>query len=245
VGAAVQVVENIRRVSERLSIMIDTKGPEIRTTPVAAPIRLSTGAIIHIAANAEQLSTPECINVGYPRFVRDVNVGRTVLIDDGEVALEVVGRDAEGLECRVLNDAVLGGRKTVNVPSVRFDLPALTDKDRAFIQFAIEHEVDFIAHSFVRQKEDILAVQRLLDERHSPIQIIAKIENQEGVDNVDEILDHAHGIMVARGDLGIEVPYERLPGIQKAIIDKCIERRNAPHDDSQPATYPCGSQRRC
>ncbi len=113
----------------------------------------------------------------------------------------------------------------MNVPEVTFLLPALSEKDRAFIRFAAEQDCDFIAHSFVRNKEDVLSIQALLDERKSPIRIIAKIENQEGVDHIEEILDHVYGVMVARGDLAIEIPYERIPGIQKMLIDKCIARR--------------------
>lgn len=121
------------------------------------------------------------------------------------------------------NDATLGSRKSVNVPGVRINLPSLTEKDRKNILWAIENELDFIAHSFVRNKQDVLDIQQILDEHKSPIKIIAKIENQEGVDNIDEILEVAYGIMIARGDLGIEVPAEKIPGIQRVLIRKCVE----------------------
>ncbi|MCL2669908.1 MAG: pyruvate kinase, partial [Syntrophaceae bacterium] len=124
-----------------------------------------------------------------------------------------------------LGDGSIEGRKSVNVPGVNFELPSLSERDRDYIRFSAEQKVDFIAHSFVRNRLDVLAVQELLDEQKSPIRIIAKIENQEGVDHIDEILDHAYGIMVARGDLAIEIPYERVPGIQKLLIEKCIARR--------------------
>ena len=124
-----------------------------------------------------------------------------------------------------MNDGRIEGRKSVNVPKVNFQLPSLSEKDKGYVRFSIEQDVDFIAHSFVRNKEDVLAIQAMLDERKSPIKIIAKIENQEGVDHIDEILDHVYGVMVARGDLAIEIPYERIPGIQKMLINKCISRR--------------------
>lgn len=125
--------------------------------------------------------------------------------------------------CEIQNDATLGSRKSVNVPGVRINLPSLTEKDRNNILWAIDHDLDFIAHSFVRNKQDVLDIQRILDERNSPIKIIAKIENQEGVDNIEEILEVAYGVMIARGDLGIEVPAEKIPGIQRMLIRKCVE----------------------
>ena len=124
--------------------------------------------------------------------------------------------------CEVKNDATLGSRKSVNVPGVRINLPSLTEKDRNNILYAIEKDIDFIAHSFVRNKQDVLDIREILDAHKSDIKIIAKIENQEGVDNIDEILEVADGVMVARGDLGIEVPQERIPGIQRQLIKKCI-----------------------
>jgi pyruvate kinase len=113
----------------------------------------------------------------------------------------------------------------VNVPCSNFSLPSVTEKDKIYIEFAAKHELDFIAHSFVRNKQDVLDVQQILDKFKSPVKIISKIENREGVSNIDEILDHSYGIMVARGDLAIEIPYEKIPGIQKKIVNKCIEAR--------------------
>ena len=145
-----------------------------------------------------------------------------ILIDDGELELTVIEKHPDCLVCEVQNEATLGSRKSVNVPGVRINLPSLTEKDRANIQLAIEKDIDFIAHSFVRCKQDILDIKEILDAHGSDIKIIAKIENQEGVDNIDEILEVADGVMVARGDLGIEVPQERIPGIQRILIRKCI-----------------------
>jgi pyruvate kinase len=146
-------------------------------------------------------------------------------MDDGELEFRVSRKNGSALICTIENDGVLGSRKSVNIPSVKIMLPSLTDKDRAFIKMATENNVDFIAHSFVRSKQDVLDVQAVLNSYNSPVKIIAKIENQEGVENIDDILENVYGIMVARGDLGIEIPYEQIPGIQKMIITKCIITR--------------------
>ena len=209
-----KLISNVRAVSNRIAILMDTKGPEVRTTASAeGPIDFKTGDKVRIVGNPAQETTRECIAVTYPGFVHDLSVGADVLIDDGELELKVVEKSEDTLFCEVCNDATLGSRKSVNVPGVRINLPSLTEKDRNNILYAIEKDIDFIAHSFVRNKQDA---------HKSDIKIIAKIENQEGVDNIDEILEVADGVMVARGDLGIEVPQERIPGIQRQLIKKCI-----------------------
>lgn len=221
-----RLINNVRTVSNRIAILMDTKGPEVRTTVIeGGTIDFKTGDKIRIVGNPEQETTRECIAVSYPDFVRDLSVGAHILIDDGELELEVTGKKDNTLYCEVRNDATLGNRKSVNVPGVRINLPSLTEKDRNNILYAIEKDIDFIAHSFVRSRQDVLDIREMLDAHHSDIKIIAKIENQEGVDNIDEILEVADGIMVARGDLGIEVPQERIPGIQRLLIKKCILAR--------------------
>ena len=217
-----RVIDNVREVSSHLAILVDTKGPEVRTTPTESPIDFKKGEIVTVVGNPKQLTTRQTIAVTYSDFVKDVNVGAHILIDDGCLGLIVDEKDANSLVCHVENDATLGSRKSVNVPGVRINLPALTEKDRKNIEFAIDYDVAFIAHSFVRSKEDIYEVRKMLDAQNSDIRIIAKIENQEGVDNIDEILEAADGIMVARGDLGIEVPQEFIPGIQRRLVDKAI-----------------------
>jgi len=139
--------------------------------------------------------------------------------------VEVFEKHDDFLLCRATNDGVIKGRKSVNVPNVAFNLPSISDRDKEFIQLAIDQDIDFIAHSFVRSKEDVLAIQEILDSQHSKIKIIAKIENQQGVDNIDEILDYSYGVMVARGDLAVEIPYEQIPGLQRYLISKCAEKR--------------------
>lgn len=223
---ALPVIENIRAVSDRIAIMIDTKGPEIRTMEMKEPIAVKFGDVIHIKGASENLLPGECVCVSYDRFAEDVSLDDRILIDDGDIELQVLEKSGDTLRCIVKNDGFIRGRKSINVPSVNIrHLPSLSEKDKTFIAFAADHGVDFIAHSFVRRKEDIFAVQEILDQKQSPIKIIAKIENQDGLDNIDEILDHAYGAMIARGDLAIEVPAEKIPIIQKNLVKKCIERR--------------------
>jgi pyruvate kinase len=204
---------------------MDTKGPEIRTTKTAQPLELKTGDRIKVMGNPDGETTRECICLSYKNFVADMSVGGELLIDDGDLDLKVIEKHSDYLVCEALNDATLGSRKSVNVPGVRISLPSLTEKDRTSILYCIKNNLDFIAHSFVRCKQDVLDIQRILDEHNSPIKIIAKIENQEGIDNIDEILEVAYGIMIARGDLGIEVPQEKIPGIQRVLIRKCVEAK--------------------
>ena len=182
-----RVVNNVRTVSNRIGILMDTKGPEVRTTAAQAPIEFKTGEMVKIVGNPEGETSHDCICVSYRNFVNDLTVGSDILIDDGDLELKVIDKKDDFLVCEVENDATLGSRKSVNVPGVRINLPSLTEKDRKNILWAIENDLDFIAHSFVRNKQDVMDIQRILDEHNSPIKIIAKIENQEGVDNIDEI----------------------------------------------------------
>lgn len=220
-----KVVDSVRNVSDEIAILIDTKGPEIRTTVARDPIEVKTGETIEVTGDPDMPCIPGRLSVNYPGFVQDLSVGNSILIDDGDIELIVEGKSESALICKVLNPGYIKSRKSVNVPSVQINLPPVNEKDREYISFAVENDVDFIAHSFVRRKEDVLAIQSILKEHHSRIKIIAKIENQEGVDNIEEILDHVYGIMVARGDLGIEIPGERIPGIQRMLINSCIRRK--------------------
>lgn len=220
-----RVVGNTRAVSNHIALLMDTKGPEIRTTKTAQPLELKTGDRIKVMGKPDGETTRECICLSYKNFVADMSVGGELLIDDGDLDLKVIEKHSDYLVCEALNDATLGSRKSVNVPGVRISLPSLTEKDRTSILYCIKNNLDFIAHSFVRCKQDVLDIQRILDEHNSPIKIIAKIENQEGIDNIDEILEVAYGIMIARGDLGIEVPQEKIPGIQRVLIRKCVEAK--------------------
>ena len=218
-----RLIGNVRSVSNRIALLMDTKGPEVRTTTLAGdPIPFKAGDRVKVVGNPDLQTSRECIAVSYANFVNDLSEGGHILIDDGDLELVVVEKHEDGLICEAQNEATLGNRKSVNVPGVRINLPSLTEKDRNNILYAIEKDIDFIAHSFVRNKQDILDIKEILDAHQSDIRIIAKIENQEGVDNIDEILEVADGVMVARGDLGIEVAQERIPGIQRVLIRKCI-----------------------
>lgn len=220
-----KVVNNVRDVSDKIALLLDTKGPEIRTTEASENIPVSFGDKVTIIGDPEGISSKECIYVNYKGFVKDVPVDSRILVDDGDVELIVVDKSRNKLVCEAKNSGIISGKKSVNIPSVHVKLPTLSLKDIDYIHFAVDHDLDFIAHSFVRSKNDALAVQRILDERESDIKIIAKIENQAGVDNIDEILDHVYGVMIARGDLAVEIPQERIPVVQKLIINKCIARR--------------------
>lgn len=221
--SSMKIVENVRKVSSKIGILVDTKGPEIRTTAMAgeAGFEVAAGDEVKISGNPAAPSCREMLHVSYAGFVNDVPPGAAILIDDGDLQLKVVDKKPDFLLCKVLNNGVIKGRKTVNIPGVEVRLPSVSTRDVEYIHWAVDNNIDFIAHSFVRTKDDVLAVQKILDERRSHIKIIAKIENRQGVDSVDEILDVAYGIMVARGDLGVEVEFEEIPGIQKMLIEKC------------------------
>ncbi|NEW07763.1 pyruvate kinase [Paenibacillus sp. SYP-B3998] len=204
------------------AILLDTKGPEIRTGKLKEePIELVQDKHI-ILTTEEILGDAERISVTYENLPRDVEVGSTILIDDGLIGLTVVDIRGTEIECRIVNGGTIKSKKGVNVPGVKISLPGITEKDANDIVFGIEQGVDFIAASFVRKASDVMEIRELL-ERHNAnhIQIISKIENQEGVDNLDEILEVSDGLMVARGDLGVEIPAEDVPVVQKQMIKKC------------------------
>jgi len=222
--SALTMINNVRSVSENIGILIDTKGPEIRTRGINEPINVKEGDIIKIKGGEGQ-SDQETFFVSYEYIHRDVPVGNQVLIDDGDLALDVIEQREDCLVCRVGNSGQIKNKKSINTPGISVDLPSISEKDVSFIEFAAKNDVDFIAHSFVRNKKDVLAVQHILDEYNSKVKIIAKIENLDGVNNIDEILESAYGIMVARGDLGIEIPAEKIPGIQRTLIKKCVQQK--------------------
>ncbi|BBE20826.1 pyruvate kinase [Aquipluma nitroreducens] len=222
--SALTMINNVRAVSDSIAILVDTKGPEIRTRNIDEPINVKLGDIIKVKGGDGQ-SNQEIIYVSYEHIQRDVPVGNLILIDDGDLALEVIEQTPEYLVCRVGNSGQIKNKKSVNTPGVSVDLPSISEKDVQFIEFAAKNDVDFIAHSFVRNKKDVLAVQEILDRYNSRIKIIAKIENLDGVNNIDEILEHAYGIMVARGDLGIEISAEKIPAIQRRLIRKAVQQK--------------------
>lgn len=223
IEGAQKIVDNVRAVSENIAILIDTKGPEVRLTKMdeSDGINVSTGDTIHVYNDTSGISCRDRLYTNCTTFVDDVPVGGRILIDDGSVELAVRSKDGDRLECTVCNAGIIKGKKSVNVPNTHLSLPPLTEKDREFIEWAIKADIDFIAHSFVRKKEDLMEIQKILDAAGSHIKLISKIENQQGVDNLEEILHHCYGVMIARGDLGVEIAAEKIPLIQMAIVQKC------------------------
>lgn len=222
--SALNMIKNVRAVSDSIGILVDTKGPEIRTKNINEPINVKEGDLIKIKGG-DGVSDQGTFYVSYERIHKDVPAGNFILIDDGDLALEVIEQAEDCLICRVGNSGQIKNKKSVNTPGVSVNLPSISEKDVDFIEFAAKNDVDFIAHSFVRNKKDVLAVQEILDRFGSRIKIIAKIENLDGVNNIDEILEHAYGVMVARGDLGIEIPAEKIPSIQRKLIRKAVQQK--------------------
>ncbi len=204
------------------AILLDTKGPEIRTGLLkdGKKVMLETGSTFTLTID-EIEGDDKKVSITYEGLVDDVDKGKLILIDDGLIGLEVVSKTDRDIICTVVNGGELGERKGVNVPNVPVRLPAITDKDKEDIKFGVEQDVDFIAASFVRNAECVLEIKAYLRELNAPyIPIIAKIENAEGIQNIDEIIRAADGIMVARGDLGVEIPAEEVPYLQKMMIQK-------------------------
>lgn len=224
---AQKIVDNVRAVSDKIAILVDTKGPEVRLTAMENTVGFVAreGDKVEIRDGNGCFSGPGTLYTNCMTFVEDVPVGADILLDDGSIELKVVDKDDERLVCRVMNNGVIKGKKSVNVPNVHISLPALTEKDRMFVQWAIDADIDFIAHSFVRSEKDLIEIQEILDEQKSHLKIISKIENQQGIDNLDGILAHCYGVMIARGDLGVEIAAEKIPLIQKKIVQKCRARK--------------------
>ncbi|GGI10221.1 pyruvate kinase [Gottfriedia solisilvae] len=219
-------IKSIREASEitgkTVAILLDTKGPEIRTLDFeGGQAELKTGNEV-IITTEPVMGTAEKFAVSYEGLIDDVHVGSRILIDDGLIGLEVIGIEGKDIRTKILNSGLVKNKKGVNVPNVRVNLPGITEKDVSDIEFGIEQGIDFIAASFVRKASDVLEIRELLG-KHSAeyIQIITKIENQEGIDNIDEILEVSDGLMVARGDMGVEIPPEDVPLVQKSLIKKC------------------------
>ncbi|QNO15654.1 pyruvate kinase [Alkalicella caledoniensis] len=218
-------IKNIREVANELgkniAILLDTKGPEIRIKKFAAgKIQLQDGGEFTLTTEDIEGDTTK-VAVTYEGLTEDVTVGDKILIDDGLIELKVLEVVGPNIKCQVQNGGPLSDRKGVNLPGVSVSLPAMSEKDLNDIKFGIEQDVDFIAASFIRKASDVIAIRKVLEEYNSDIHIISKIENQEGVDNLDEIIKVSDGLMVARGDLGVEIPVEEVPLAQKLMIESC------------------------
>lgn len=206
-----------------IAILLDTKGPEIRTGDMEnGKVLLKKGTLLRLTPRA-CLGTPEKISITYPDLYQDVQAGTSILIDDGLIELRVEQTQEQDVLCRVLNDGAVSNHKGINVPDVHLSIPYLSERDKSDILFGIEQGVDFIAASFVREANDVQQLRQLLDENGGEqINIIAKIENQQGVENIDSIIALADGVMIARGDMGVEIPAEDVPSIQKLLIKKVV-----------------------
>jgi pyruvate kinase len=219
----IQVIKKIRSVSDTIPIMIDTKGPEIRIKDIEKPIEVKKGDHVVLTGDLTQVGQ-NVIHVSYANFHKEIPVGESVLYDDALIEMIVVEKMPKGIKCVVKSDGLLKNKKSLNVPNVHIDLPALSEKDKGFIHFCAKNNVDFIAHSFVRSKKDIFEILKITAQYPNYVpKIIAKIENREGFNNVREILKYCEGIMVARGDLGAEVPIEELPYMQKKMVLASLE----------------------
>jgi pyruvate kinase len=220
-------IDVIKKVREDLgtctAIMLDTKGPEIRTKDFENGVAELVKDQEFILTTRDILGNKNISSVTYERFALDVKSGDTVLIDDGLISLEVVEAiNSTDLKCIVKNGGTVKNKKGINIPNVQINLPALTERDIDDIQFGIENGIDYIAASFIRKAEDVIAIRRILEDNFADhIMIISKIENRQGVENIDEIIEVSDGIMVARGDLGVEIPAEEVPLVQKTLIKKC------------------------
>lgn len=225
------VIRRIRAVSAKvgreIAVMMDIKGPEIRTGDVDNPIVLEAGQIFDFTvrpeADRENSEEVRSVNVNYLDLVNDIKIGDTVLVDNGLIRLEVLDKKHAHIRCRVLTPGELKSRRHINLPGVKVNLPAFTDKDRADTRVAAEEGVDFIALSFVREASDIEQLREFLREQKSPARIIAKIEDQSAIANLNEIVRATDSLMVARGDLGIECPFEELPSIQRRAVQVCLD----------------------
>jgi len=220
-----ETVELVKKINKELKtnvgILYDTKGPDFRTGIVENDgINLKEGKTIRIVKD-DIVGTEEAITVNYKEALNNINIDDIILLEDGLMKLLVVDKDKKGLTCSIIVGGILGSRKGINVPGVDLDMPFISEQDKEDILYACHHDGDFIALSFVSSKEDILAVKEILEQENSSMQIISKVESNTAISNIDEIIEYSDGIMVARGDLGVEVPMKELPIIQKKIIEKC------------------------
>jgi pyruvate kinase len=213
--------ESARR-QHHTGILMDTQGPAIRTGDLGVPLDLKPGEKFTLTVRGERDLEQHSVDVNYENFINDISVGDVVLIDNGTIQMKVLAKNGNKVECEVLTEGKLGSRRHINLPGVKVSLPALTAKDIKDVKLGLELEVDFIALSFVREARDLLQLREMFEEGKPHPFVIAKIEDQEAIKNLDAIVLEADGIMVARGDLGIEIPYEELPIVQRRIVKNCL-----------------------
>ena len=219
-------IDMFRKIRDELelpaAVMLDTKGPEIRLKDFEnGSVKINEGDIFTLTSN-DILGNEKIVSITYKDLPSQITIGTTLLIDDGRISLEAIDVTNTDIKCKVIQGGTISNHKGLNVPRIHLEMPYLSEQDKKDILLGIEKDVDFVAASFVRRKEDVQSLRKFIDYNggHS-IKIISKIENIEGIENFDEILDNSDGIMLARGDLGVEVAYEKLPGIQKKFIKSC------------------------
>jgi pyruvate kinase len=212
-----------RKVKFPIPILLDTQGPSIRTGDLSSELDLRQGAIVSITTRGAMDVEESSIHIDYADLLEAVNVGDKITVDNGLINFEVLEKKERLMRCRVLDGGLLKSKRHVNLPGVRVNLPAITQKDTKDILFGLERDVDFIALSFVREAGDIQQLKTLMGEKVGKVKIVAKIEDQEGVRNLEEIIKESDGIMVARGDLGVEINMEDLPNVQRTIVQMCAE----------------------
>lgn len=216
----------LRKVSDELGMpiatMVDTKGPEIRLRDFEKGKVILEKGQTFILTTKDVMGTNEMASITYKNLKNDISIGMSILIDDGLIEMEVMDITDTDILCKVINGGPVSNHKGVNVPGANLSMPYISEVDRQDILFAVKHEFDFIAASFVRSKEDILSIRQILNDHESKMKIIAKIENMQGISNIDDIIEVSDGVMVARGDMGVEIPLEEVPILQKEIIKKAV-----------------------
>ena len=223
-----EVIKHVRNINKKIKdaipILLDTQGPEIRTGNLKTDLKLNEGDIITVSVRADEVEQTS-LHINYADLIKQVKEGDKITVDSGLINLKVLKKNKEGrMKCRVIDGGTMKSKRHVNLPGIRVNLPAITDKDKKDIEFGIRNKIDYIALSFVREAKDVLELKKLLGTNAEKIKIISKIEDQEGVSNIEEIVDVSDGVMVARGDLGIEINIEELPNIQRIIVGKCLEK---------------------
>ena len=221
-----RIFERIRnaagRVGRPCAIMMDTQGPAIRTGDLPLPLHLKPGDVFELTVKGARSEEEKSVDVNYPDLIRDIEVGDTVLVDNGVIRLKVLEKLHRRMKCEVLTEGELGSRRHINLPGVKISMPSITEKDRRDIDLGVSLEVDLIALSFVRERKDVEELRKILGERSAEAKVISKIEDQQAVENLFDLIDASDAIMVARGDLGIECPYEELPIIQRRTVKACL-----------------------
>ena len=220
----IRSIKNInQKIKDSIPVLMDLEGPEIRTGTLKNDLQLKEGDIITVSVGNEDVETSS-FSINYEDLINTLNEGDNITVDSGLINLKILKKNRGTMECRVIDGGMLKSQSHVNLPGIRINLPSITEHDKKHVLFGVEQGVDFIALSFVREANDVLELRELLGNKKNKIKIISKIEDQEGVDNIDEIIDVSDAVMVARGDLGIEIDLEELPNVQRTIVRKCQEK---------------------